>query len=85
MDSKFTPTKGNLLSSKNYLAFAKTGFSNAPTAATPRGRRAPPVSDRKMSAAGSTSSTETTIPFISISRGTSMTSFSSFRSARADL
>ena len=27
MDSKFTPTKGNLLSSKNYLAFAKTGFS----------------------------------------------------------
>ena len=27
MDSKFTPTKGNLFSSKNYLAFAKTGFS----------------------------------------------------------
>ncbi|MBO6126498.1 MAG: V-type ATP synthase subunit D [Clostridia bacterium] len=27
MNSKFTPTKGNLLASKNYLVFAKTGFS----------------------------------------------------------
>lgn len=27
MESKFTPTKGNLLSSKSYLSFAKTGFS----------------------------------------------------------
>lgn len=27
MNSKFAPTKGNLLASKNYLNFAKTGFS----------------------------------------------------------